>query len=129
MTVVMFVIPCNYVLACVEDQQCGWSGKGNRHISTINTKLTFWMHLTNLIYIRGVFDSSNWSRDWSDSEWHFQGPKWGFTPKFIVRIRKLEFGLLLWMELTSNVILIHDYPHKYIRKKFNICRRKTTPFY
>jgi len=48
----------------------------------VNTKLTFWMHLTDETIIGGVFGSFHWFRDVPDSEQHFQGPKWVFTPFF-----------------------------------------------
>jgi len=91
MTVVMFGIPCNYVPASVEGQQCEWSGKCNGHVSIVNTKLTFWTWMANRIDIRGVFDSFHWSRDVSDSDKHFQGFKWGFTQglKFIKTLKSV----------------------------------------
>jgi len=35
--------------------------------------------MTNETDIEGVFGSFSWFKDVSDSEVHFQGPKWGFT--------------------------------------------------
>jgi len=57
-----------------------WRGKTKWHMIRFNRSLTFWTCMTNGTDIAGVFGSFSWSKDVSDSEVHFQGLKWGFTP-------------------------------------------------
>lgn len=86
-----------------------WCGNKYGHIIRLNTHLTFQIKLTNKINIDGVFNSFYWFTVWSDSKWHFQGLKWGFTLYF----------LLQWFNFKELMLSHNFYQHMNILTRFN----------
>jgi len=71
------------------------------------------MHLTNITYIRGVFDSLIWSTNRSDSVWHFEGPKWGLTQQLCYIAQHFAYEIW-WMRLVK--YLAHASPSFFVWK-------------